>query len=60
MADNNPEFVRMVSVTINVRINSISQADAQRIEDEIRDIADNFDGVEVVATRGNERPNTIR
>jgi hypothetical protein len=60
MDNGNPEFVRMVSVTINVRVNSISQADAQKIEDEIRDIADNYEGVEVIATRGNERPSNLR
>lgn len=60
MANADASFIRMVSITINVRANSLSQEDAQKIEDEIRDIADNYENVEVIATRGNERNQNIR
>jgi len=54
MTNGNEE--RKVSLTITVRIGSITQSEAQAIEDKIRDIADDYPGFDVSATKGSERP----
>ena len=54
MADDtkNTTPERRVSLTITLFENSLSQTDAQALEDAIRDVADQF-GANVTASRGN-------
>jgi len=47
---------RKVSVSINIRAGSMTQAEAQELEDKIRDVADDYPTTEVQASRGPERP----
>jgi antibiotic biosynthesis monooxygenase (ABM) superfamily enzyme len=54
MTNGNEE--RKVSLTITVRIGSITQSQAQEVEDKIRDIADDYPGFEVSAIKSTERP----
>lgn len=58
MADQ-PQAERKVSLTLTIRINSITQSEAQALEDKIRDLADDF-GAEVLSSRGAERPTFTR
>lgn len=53
-----PADVRKVSLTISIRLSSITQEEAQKIEDAIRDMLDDY-GADVQATRGQERPQRI-
>ena len=55
MATTNEKPERMLSLTVTIRVNSISQTDAQALEDAIRDVADDYQA-EVTANRGAERP----
>jgi len=55
MAEQVKKPERVLSLTITIRVNSISQADAQTLEDAIRDVADDYQA-EVNASRGAERP----
>lgn len=52
--DQKPE--RKVSVFISVRADSLTAAQAQELEDKIRDAADNYPSTDVQASRAPERP----
>jgi hypothetical protein len=55
MATNDQAQERKVSVNISVRIGSLTQSQAQALEDAIRDLADDYNA-DVQAVRGTERP----
>lgn len=55
MATTPQQEPRKVSLMISIRIGSLTQEEAQKLEDAIRDLADDF-GADVQATRGAERP----
>lgn len=55
MATNDQKPERKVSLSISIRVNSMTQEEAQTLEERIRDVADDYTGVEVSATRGTER-----
>lgn len=59
MAANPQGDERKVSVSINIRAGSIPQSVARELEDRIRDVADDYPGVQVAATQDAERP-TLR
>lgn len=56
MAQDNTEAERKVSVSVSIRAGSLTKAQAQELEDKIRDLCDDFEGVDVMVTRGAERP----
>jgi hypothetical protein len=55
MATNDQAQERKVSVNISIRIGSLTQSQAQALEDAIRDLADDYNA-DVQAVRGTERP----
>lgn len=56
MATSDQASERMVSISINIRAGSIPQSIARELEDRIRDVADDYQGVTVAATQDAERP----
>lgn len=56
MATNEKPQERRVSLSISIRAGSMTQQQAQELEDKIRDICDDYAGVDVQATKGAERP----
>jgi len=56
MAIDNQNTERKVSVSINIRASSMSQSQALELENKLRDICDDYQGVDVSAQYGNERP----
>lgn len=56
MANGNSEQTRKVSVSINIRVGSMSQDQARELENKIREICDDYPNVDVSAQTGNERP----
>lgn len=55
MATNDEKQERKVSVSISIRAGSMTQAEAQALEDRVRDVCDDYTNVDVSATRGQER-----
>lgn len=51
-----PKEPRRVSLVLNVIVGSLTQDEATELEDQIRDIIDEYENAQVNATRGNERP----
>jgi hypothetical protein len=58
MATTPPQEPRKVSLSITIRIGSIPQDVAQKIEDAVRDLLDDY-GADVQAVRGREQPPRI-
>jgi hypothetical protein len=57
MANGDQAQERKVSVSINIRVGSMTQSQAIELENKLRDVADDYPGVEVSASYGSERPN---
>jgi hypothetical protein len=55
MAGNEPTQERNVSLSINIRTNSMPQSKAVELADKIRDVCDDYEGVDVNVTLGTER-----
>lgn len=56
MALNEQPQERKVSVSINIRTGSMTQTQAIELENKLRDVVDDYEGVDISITHGNERP----
>lgn len=56
MANGDQTQERKVSVSINIRTGSMTQSQALELENKIRDVCDDYPGVDVSITHGSERP----
>lgn len=56
MATNDDKLPRKYSLFISVRLDSVTAEEAQKIEDAIRDIADDYQGADVQSSKSAERP----
>lgn len=56
MANGDPTQERKVSVSVNIRTGSMSQKQAIELENKLRDVCDDYEGVDISITHGNERP----
>lgn len=59
MADNNQAQERKVSVSVSIRSGSMTQSQAIELENILRDVCDDYEGVDISITYGTERP-TLR
>jgi len=58
MATEKPKDERKVSLTISIRVGSLTATEAQALEDAIRGVADDYEA-DVSAMRGQERPGLV-
>jgi hypothetical protein len=56
MANGDPTQERKVSVSVNIRAGSMTQSQALELENKLRDVVDDYEGVDITITHGNERP----
>lgn len=56
MAADNQTQERKVSLSVSIRVASMTQAQAAELENKIRDVCDDYEGTDVLVTRGEERP----
>jgi hypothetical protein len=57
MATNDQAQERKVSVSVNIRAGTMTQAQAIELENKLRDVVDDYPGVDITITHGAERPN---
>lgn len=55
MEANSQTTERKISVSVSVRGGSLTKQQADELEDRIRDVCDDYEGVDVLVTRGAER-----
>jgi hypothetical protein len=56
MPSADPTQERKISVTVSIRAGSMTQSQAIEFENKLRDVVDDYEGVDISITHGNERP----
>jgi L-asparaginase/Glu-tRNA(Gln) amidotransferase subunit D len=56
MANGDQAQERKVSVSVNIRSGSMTQSQALELENKLRDVCDDYEGVDISVTHGAERP----